>query len=125
MGEIIKMTCRDCGRSYHCKIGAGMEHGRLDSVIKVFGEETGKHIMRCVEDEKFPMFSFAFQPMCCECCNAIVSVPVLKLLKEDEEYVGRCQECQTPMEQKKVNEQLNCPVCKNVKFDTCRMGFWD
>lgn len=125
MGEIVKMTCRKCGESYRCKTGAGMEHGRLDSAISSFNKETMDNIMDRVKGQKFPLFSFGYQPLYCETCNKIVSVPVLQLMQEKAYFTGECPECQKQMDVEQLQKKLICPSCRSSEFDMCRDSFWD
>ncbi len=125
MGELIKMTCQECGREYDGRMGHGLQHAKLESVKEFFEEEIQNTLVEYAERNPFALFEFGFRPICCEGCGDIVDLPVLSLVKEGVRYWGKCPKCQRRIEDRQLNKELQCPKCHSHKIKTQRVGHWD
>lgn len=124
MGTIIKMTCKGCNQAWECYSGHGMQHGRLDNVLKMYPETVRKQVKELTAGECFPIYEFALQAANCPNCKTLVSVPVLDL-KAHGTFVGQCPECGSEVKTHAVAQKLSCPNCGGQDWDLQDIGRWD
>lgn len=125
MGEIRKITCKSCGRSWECTTGCGMLHGKLKWVADLYPEDIKKEILSYLKEDEIILFDFGFQLSYCRKCNGIESVPVLRLADDKGVYAGICGQCGQKTELIEEVEKIQCPVCHGADLTVENIGFWD
>lgn len=124
MGAIIKMTCKGCNRAWEGYTGQGIQHGRLENVLKLYTEEVQRHVRKLTAGELFPIYDFTMQIGCCTNCKEMVSVPVLSL-RERGTFVGLCPKCGGEIQVPASVTEQPCPVCGRQDWDLQDIGKWD
>ncbi len=125
VGEIKRITCKSCGAGWECRTGCGIMHGKLDRVAALFPEDIEIEIAGIAKKTALVPFDFSYQLSYCKECQSIESVPVLWLLEEDREYIGRCGQCGQKIELIKAEDKMSCPVCHGGDLETEDIGGWD
>ena len=123
MGEMNKISCRSCGKSWECRSGCGIRHSSLKEVAGVFEDTVAQQFLQYANENPFSIFHFSYMAAQCSFCNEIVEVPVLEL--KGEQYIGKC-----PADDQKVEviadiESMNCPVCGGTDLEQIVVGHWD
>ena len=124
MGTIVKMTCKGCSHAWEGHIGQGMQHGRLENVLKLYPEDVWQRVKALTANERFPMYDFKMQVGCCHNCKKMVAVPYLTL-KEHGEFVGLCPDCGNAVQIAATEYEALCPVCGQCDWDLQEIGRWD
>lgn len=124
MGTIVKMTCKGCNQAWEGYTGQGIQHGRLENVLKLYPEEVQGHVRELTTGERFPIYDFAMHIGSCMKCKALVSVPVLRL-RERGTFVGLCPECGGEVQADAAEMEQQCPVCGKQDWDLQDIGRWD
>ena len=123
MGEMNKISCRSCGKSWEYRSGCGIRHSSLNAVAGVFEDAVAQQLLQYASENPFPIFHFAYMPAQCNHCKEIVEVPVLEL--EGKQYIGNC-----PADGRKaevINDVHNgkCPECGGTDLEQSVIGHWD
>ena len=132
MGEITKITCRECGTEWTINTGMGMLHGSPQAIKEEFPAEMGNKIDKMFRegggDVVLENIFFSFKSAICQDCKRIVSIPVLSLNKEDTEKTlsGPCPDCgEKNMKIIKNLKKTPCPRCGKTALESGTTGFWD
>lgn len=125
MGSVEKISCSVCGQTWKCRIGCGLQHGRLEAVTKLFDEKTVMQIKTNGLHNPIPLYDFAYQLASCRKCKSVISVPVLTMLEEHLRYVGVCPECGEKIECIEEVETALCPICHEKGLQREKIGHWD
>lgn len=131
MGDIIRLECNDCGKSYEFNVGRGMADHSLERVLDNFDESTA-YLIRTKLNKIDSEDSWSYRKMIgsCDLCGILTAVPVFVINGEGREYItGKKCECGKPFEiiddeDKESMKKLTCPACKGrmgVKYT----GMWD
>lgn len=124
MGVIEKVTCNACKREWECQTGCGLMHGSLETVAGLF-EDKAEEILAYQAVEQFPLYDFAYQLGNCTKCYDVVSVPTLKMLKSNTEYIGTCPKCKGVVSLIQDIEQTPCVICGKKALKKANTGHWD
>lgn len=125
MGELKKITCKSCGRSWEYETGCGMLHGKLKWVADLYPEDIKKEILSYLKEDEIILFDFGYQLSYCRKCNVIESVPVLRVADDNGVYAGVCGQCGQKTELIEEVEKIQCPVCHGADLTAENIGFWD
>lgn len=125
MGEIYKSTCKVCGTSWKYKVGCGIAHCNLDTVLGLFDEEIKDKVKMWANGKAFPRFQFNYHKGICMECKAIVGVPMIKLIPENTLYIGTCEECGGDVEVNEEKDNKKCPICEKNGLEEFMDGLWD
>ena len=124
MGEIIQISCAQCGSSWDLKTGYGLSHGRKENLISEFPIEMNALVKELLDGEVDPYF--AFREATCKVCHNCVSVPVLSKGAEGEILaVGMCPICGSNRVELPLDNSILCPRCKKADLDLTWIGHWD
>lgn len=122
MGEIQKVTCNQCGRSWECKTGCGLIHGRMDFIVKEFPYRIQQKINADFSKHPLSFFDFAYHIAECPVCQSLVSVPTLSIEDSGNVFTGSCPECGKILYPKEI---IACPVCHDTSLSVQEIGGWD
>lgn len=125
MGVITDVSCASCGKKWQLRTGSGILHGELGAVKSFFPMEIRQKLDNYEREAEFPLFDFGYQLAVCEHCKAIESVPVIKLLDRQEEYIGVCGTCGGWTKLIENIEETHCPVCHEASLSEEETGLWD
>ncbi len=123
MGEMNKIKCRSCGKSWEYRSGCGIRHSSLKAVAGLFNETVSQQLLQYAEENPFPIFHFSYMPARCNQCKEIVEVPFLEL--ESKQYVNVCPLCNCKVEILTDIESIKCQLCGEVGFEQSTTGHWD
>lgn len=123
MGEMNKISCRSCGKSWEYRSGCGIRHSSLNAVAGVFEDAVAQQLLQYASENPFPIFQFSYMPAMCSHCKSIVDIPFLEL--NGEQFSGSCPLCEHKVEVVTDIENTRCPVCSVVDFEQSTIGHWD
>lgn len=125
MGAIKDISCASCGAKWQCRTGCGILHGTLSAVKAAFPDEIRQRLDSYEAEAEFSLFDFGYQLAVCERCGAVESVPVIRLLDKQEEYVGVCEKCGGQAKLIDDIRETQCPVCHDCTLSEEETGLWD
>ena len=128
MGDLVKLSCAECGREWKVKTGAGMLHGIPENIKAEFPEKIREDVDRMLKsDEGLAGLTFQFSEAVCSDCGSIVSAPVLYTLKKDKSktVVGTCPECGKKVKIIRDLNKTGCPGCGKKALSRSPEGLWD
>ena len=123
MGEIRKINCRNCDKTWEYRSGCGMMHARLGSVADLFEPDIAAQFMIYADKKPPVIFDFSFMPAKCEQCKDIVEIPVLNIL--EARYEGKCVSCNSDVKIITDLNKFNCPQCFSKELEQSVIGYWD
>ena len=113
MGEIIKLTCKDCASNVEIKVGSGRMHHKMKYILPYFD---------ILQQEEISSFSFTLKEGYCDKCSSIIAVPIF--VWNNQVRYGICSTCRENLSEKAI-EAIFCPKCEGKEFIRQRIGFWD
>ena len=136
MGDLVKISCNDCGWSIGGSIGMGFwSFKSLKDAKHSLSTSLKNKITRACNGDKDPIGTVSFNRVivCCKQCNQIgfrehtrVNVIVDQESIEIENKF-RCNRCRRPVKQV-TNEAWSgiiCPMCEKESVDIDYLGLWD
>ncbi len=132
MGSLIKVKCEKCGYEELLSVGAGLCFNKLENVVDLFDENSGKLIKRAAADNPKALWSATKEMAVCDRCQKVRAVAVFRSKDASGRAIqvrSRC-ECEGEVNIKDYEkvlmgkEPLGCPKCKSLlKAET--IGNWD
>lgn len=123
MGEMNKISCRSCGKSWEYRSGCGIRHSSLKEVARVFEDTVAQQFLQYANENPFCIFHFSYMAAQCSECTNIVEVPFLEL--NAGRYKGACPLCGHKVEVITEIDNLKCPICGETDFEQSTIGHWD
>ena len=139
MGEIHKLTCRECGAEEGYSTGVGMLYaetsikllqGDLATLKYEVSEAVFKQVSKLIAGETGKLGFIQDQDkFCCEICNTASHLKQLEVIGlTDGEWIEtlKCVKCDADL--KKTGRQLdefNCKICGKAALSDERVGLWD
>ena len=139
MGEIHKLTCRECGAEEAYSTGVGMLYaetsikllqGDLNTLKYEVSEAVFKQVSKLIADETGKLGFIQDQDnFFCEICNTASHLKQLEVIGlTDGEWIEtlKCVKCDADL--KKTGRQLdefNCKICGKAALSDERVGLWD
>ncbi len=131
MGELIRLECKKCGRSYDIGVGHGMADKNLDTVLGYFDDPTATHIRELLSSkEAGSRWSYRRMIGYCGSCRSFFEIPTFHITnKEKEQTVAakcRCgNNCVLFDDTDKAQmDSIKCPECKE-NMTAKSAGMWD
>lgn len=125
MGRISKFTCPVCNRSWQLRLGHGIGHAVLESVLGVFPMDIQQKILADTQGEQIPSFEFNYRPAICGRCEKVVSIPSIYLQQRGDVYSAKCPDCEGDVTIVEENSEIACPHCKKGALLAEETGSWD
>lgn len=125
MGRINKYTCPSCNISWQVRLGHGMGHAVLESVLDEFPADIRQKILTDTEGEQIPVFEFNYRPAACRRCKKLVSVPTIYLRQRGYTYSAACSECGSDVSIIDEGTEIACPYCEKGVLLVQETGNWD
>lgn len=132
MGTILKAACKHCGKEWRCAVGSGLYLGGRDDILNAFLEKEREKVGRLFDACELFSYDFHYQPGICNCCKAVVRVPVFISISGGEKnvYVGLCPQCGKRTKMPVVCQDGNggeetCPFCGSRSLAFTEVGIWD
>ncbi len=125
MGRINEFTCSSCNTTWQVRLGHGLGHAMLESVLEEFSEENQQKILEDTEGEEFPSFEFQFRTAICQRCKNVVAVPVITLLQSGQTYFNGCPDCGNSVIIPEQGSEMSCPNCGKAALTEEEIGRWD
>ena len=123
MGEMNKVSCHQCKKSWEYRSGCGIMHNSLKAVAKVYDDAVAEELLQWADKNPFAIFQFAYVPAQCNHCMEIVEVPFLEI--EGRCYIGGCPVCAHEVDRIMDNASLKCPSCLGNDLEWKIIGNWD
>ncbi|MCR5672972.1 MAG: hypothetical protein K6F87_04580 [Lachnospiraceae bacterium] len=131
MGDIIRLECNECGKSYDLNIGRGMADNSLDRVLGHFDESTSDLIrskLSVIDKEDY----WGYRRMIGRCgsCGTFAAIPVFVINGDGKEYLT-AQKCECGASYEIYDDdddarmkEIRCPKC-NGTMSALYTGMWD
>ncbi len=126
MGEIWRISCKECGRDWECRTGCGFRHGQLSAVVQEFLPDIQKKIQADTSSNPLALYDFGYRTVGCPHCRNMVSVPVLEMKDTGHIFVGLCPQCNGVIRQEELADEICCcPACHSGGLSVEPAGLWD
>ena len=125
MGRISEFVCPSCNMSWEARLGHGMGHAALGSVLEVFPPDIQQKILADTEGEQYPAFEFNYCPAVCWQCQKVVAVPVIYLHQAGQTYTAACPDCGNSIAVQTEDGEILCPHCGKENLTVEEIGRWD
>lgn len=123
MGILRKFACPYCEGAWEVKLGQGIRHAMLESVLREFPEEMHPAILASAGGSPMPIFDFQYQAARCARCGEIISVPVITI--GGNVHAAPCPHCGDAAKVLDEEETPLCPRCGRGRIASQRVGHWD
>lgn len=131
MGELIRLKCEKCGRSYEIGVGHGMADKNLDAVLRNFDDPTAAHIREMLSSsESGTGWSYRKMIGYCSSCRSFFEIPTFHITnKEKEQTVAAKCRCGNNCvlfddEDRDQMATIKCPDCNDF-MTASSAGMWD
>ena len=131
MGELIRLKCEKCGKSYDLGIGQGMTDNNLETVLAHFDPQTADRIRKELSTQK-PGDRWSYRKMIgyCDSCRSYSEIPTFHITKNDKNLTvaGKCS-CGSictlidDSDRAKMSD-IRCPLCNGI-MTAVSNGMWD
>ena len=139
MGEIHKLSCRECGAEEGYSTGVGMLYaetsiklmqGNLATLKYEVSEAVFKQVSKLIEGETGKIGFIQDQyNFCCEVCNTASHLNQLKVIGLSEgDWIEtlKCVKCDADLKKtRKKLDKFNCKICGEAALSDERVGLWD
>lgn len=125
MGRISIFVCPSCDMSWEVRLGHGMGHAALESVLDEFPSDIRQNILADTGGEQYPAFEFNYCPAVCQQCQRVVPVPVIYLHQTGQTYTAACPDCGNSIAVQEEDAEILCPHCGKGILEVEEIGRWD
>ncbi len=128
MGNIVNMSCENCGYREDYKVGAGMLSVNADVVKKLLLEQDVAEWSRLYDSGRIRFFMWEYELAYCHNCEDVKSVVTVKLQTKDGDEIRlgcRCDKCKSKLKSFTMEDDIICPKCKKSILSHNLNGIWD
>lgn len=128
MGNILHFTCQNCDYNTELRLGAGMLSANMSAVEGLLDKEDLCEWNNLKQNNNIAFFSWERKLACCDGCKSFVSVVSVKIKTLDGKDVvigNKCNICNKKVRIIDLNNEIQCPICRNTKIISRVKGKWD
>lgn len=128
MGQIMSLSCKQCGCQKTMSVGIGLMTNNPNIIASCLNGEEEKEWKRLYDSGQINYFQAEQKVFYCNnCSDLFCQLSVDAELKNGEHvtFGNKCEKCHKQLWEVKLQDNMECPICKMGNISWKQTGLWD